>query len=90
MGSGRWILIYQPKMAFHQLPVAVTGCGMSIWSSVVKEGTGGKVISLNRVTQRSQTRRREFMGEERRLQGALRLEKGRLWTSRRAEKAEGV
>lgn len=64
-------MIYQPKMAFHQLPVAATGRGMSIWSRVVKEGTGGKVISLNRVTQRSQTRRREFMGEERRLQGAF-------------------
>lgn len=32
---------------------------------VVKEGAGGKVVSLNRVTQRSQTRSREFMGEER-------------------------
>ncbi len=83
-------MIYQPKMAFHQLPVAVTGCGMSIWSCAVKEGTGGKVVSLNRVTQRSQARRREFMGEESRLLGAFSLEKGRLWTGRRAEKAEGA
>lgn len=48
---------------------------------VVKEGTGGKVVSLNRVTQRSQTRRREFMGEEIggfRVQSAWRREGCRL------------
>lgn len=41
-----------------------------------KEGTRGKVVSLNTVTQRSPTRRCEFMGEERRLQGAFRPKKG--------------
>lgn len=68
MGSGRRFLIYQLKMALHQLPVALTGYGMPIWVECCKDWTGGKVISLNRATQRSRTKRREFMGEERKLE----------------------
>lgn len=82
MGSGRRFLIYQLKMAFHQLPVALTGSGMSIWSCVVKKELEGKLF-LSTEWLRGH-RREDLSSWERRLQSVFRLEKGRLWRSRRA------
>lgn len=73
MGSERRFLIYQPKKWHFTNFLLTVECPLVV---SCKEGTRGKVVSLNTVTQRSPTRRCEFMGEERRLQGAFRPKKG--------------